>query len=417
MKLRAIGLSPGCRRAEVGCVVMPDRKRKHWIFLGDFEDHAVRESYRGAAEYAASRPHLDLVPWSEYPGRGGEPSRLDLRRADGIFLPDVDLPLLGRGANRLRVPFVGLSLSPSARNRGIPAIFIDNHAVGQMAAEHLLQRGYRRLAYFGIPGLEWSEMRGAGFRRAAAARGVSVRSYDILPNALQVNRPSLLRTRERAWMSVLQTLPKPCGVFAACDTGACYLIRQARELGLRIPDEIGVIGVDDNPIAGSEAGMALSTVELPCREMGHRAAALLDSLMQGKKPPNPPPFLPLRVIARTSTDTFMVDDPLVQRALRLIEERRTEGLTVEEVVRELRTTPVTLGRRFREHLKTTPAKHILHRRLEYAKDLLRTGHLTVTQVSDACGFHDCSYFGQVFKRVTGTSPGSWQPKRQGSLRA
>lgn len=388
---------------------MPTRRRKHWIFLGDFEDHSVREVYCGAAEYVASRPGLDLIPWSEYPGRGIPPTRTDLRRADGLFLADVDLTLLGRGAASLRLPCITYCLSPSVRVEGLAATYMDNHAVGRMAAEHLLARGYRQLAYFGLPGMEWSKVRLAGFREAAEEAGVCIVFHENLPTGSQVNRPPRWWPRERSWGTALQTLPRPCGVFAGCDIGACYLIRTAREMGLRIPEELGIIGVDNNPIASAEAGLAISTIELPFREAGKRTAAMLDQLTHGKKLARSTPILPVRVIARTSTDAFMVSDPLVRRALQMIEERRMEAPTVEQIVRDLHTTPVTLGRHFMEYLKVTPAKHILQRRIEYAKDLLRAGQLTVAQVSDACGFHDCSYFGQVFKRITGTTPSFWQP--------
>lgn len=388
---------------------MPNPKRMHWLFLGDLEEHSVREVYRGAAEYAARQPHLDLVPWSEYPGRGNGPTSDDLRQADGLLIADVDLPLLGRAATRVNVPYACYLLTPTSHNRRIPAIFMDNHAVGRMAAEHLIQRGYRHLASFGLPDTLWSDLRAVGFREAARERGLNVHSHDSLPTALQVYRPPLMHAQLEALKSALQSLPKPCGIFAVCDVGASYIIRAARELGLHIPDQIGVIGVDDDPIAGSAAGLAISTVEIPCREAGWRAAALLADRIQGKKPTDSPVLPPVRVIARTSTNAFMVADPLVRRALELIEDRRAEGLTVAEIVRILQTTPVTLGQRFREHLKLTPAKYILHRRLEHAKDLLRAGELSVAEVSDACGFHDCSYFCHVFKRTTGTSPSAFRP--------
>lgn len=394
---------------------MSDRRRKHWIFLGDFEDHSVREVYRGAAEYVATRPLLDLIPWSEYPGRGESPKLPDLRKADGLLLADVDLRLFNRGPAP-PIPCVSYCITPSALIPGIPATLIDNQAIGRMAAEHLLDRGYPSLAYFGLPGKSWSQARAEGIREVASLRGVKVHVHEVLPTGKQVNRPPQWWPRESRWINALQDLPKPCGVFAACDIGACYLIRSARELGLRLPEDLGVLGVDNNPIANSEAGMEISTVELPFRDGGRRSAAMLDQLIQGLPVKNPPPFQPLRVIARTSTNVFMVGDPLVRRALQLIEEHRAEGLTVEELVRNLHTTPVTLGRHFMEHLKVTPAKHILHRRIEHAKDLLRAGHLSVAQVSDACGFHDCSYFGQVFKRLTGTSPSRWQPGRQGNAK-
>ncbi|MBU6172090.1 MAG: substrate-binding domain-containing protein [Verrucomicrobia bacterium] len=387
---------------------MPSRKQIYFAFIGDLEEHNVREACQGAAEYAATRPGLVLDPWSTYPGRTERSTLDDLKkRADGLLIAERDLRELCGKSARLTKPHV-FYLANEPHRRTL-AVALDERAIGRMAAEHLMQRGYRHLAFFGLPDLAWARERGEGFFAAAAERGVPVQCHEVLSSVLRTYRPRHLKEHHASLPGALLSLPSPCGIFAAHDVGACYIIQAARELGLGIPEPFGVVGVDDDPIANAAAGMGITSVQVPFREAGWRAAELLDAMVRGEHPAPPPLLQPMRVIARASTNAFMVEDPLLRKALALIERQRGTRLTVQEVAQELRTNPVTLNQRFQHHLKTTPATYILQRRFEYAKDLLRSGKLTVEEVSDTCGFHDVSYFCTVFKRATGTTPGSWRP--------
>lgn len=391
---------------------MPDpasrRRRLRWVLLGDLEEHSVREVCQGAAEYAASRPGIDLDPWSTYPGTTLRPTPARLGQADGVLLNEIDLTYLGGPGARLGKPHV--FYLANVPHRRAPSVSLDETAIGRTAAAHLIDRGYRHLAFFGSRIAPWAVLRSDGFRAAARERGLEVEHRDVLPAAGQVYRVAAGHGRH-AVQRALTSLPKPCGIFAAHDVAACYVIQAARALGFRVPGDFGVIGVDADPIANAAAGLAISTIEVPFREAGWRAAALLDGLVRGERPPAPPPLPPVRLIVRTSTNAFTVADPLVRAAQELIEQHRGGRATVGSVVAALGTTAVTLSRRFREQLKLTPGEYILQRRLEHARELLRAGGMTVAQVSAACGFHDCSYFCQVFKRATGTSPGRLLPNR------
>lgn len=392
---------------------MKTRQRIHMVLLGDLEEHSVREVCQGAAEYVASRPGLDFDPWATYPGRSSLPSLADLNRADCLLLSEATLRLIGVAESGLKMPHVFYLAND--RHRRTPAVALDERAIGQMAAEHLISRGYQSLAFFGCATMPWSKLRGEGFREAAATRGFNVRQHESPPYALPVYRSARWKSREHELSHALRSLPMPCGIFAANDVIACYVIQAARALGFRVPEQLGVLGVDDDPIPNAASGLAISTVHVPFREAGRRAAALLDDRTRGKTPPRPAALPPVRVVVRTSTNAFMVGDSLVRRAQTYMAEHHAERLTVGQIVQALRTTPVTLGKRFRQHLKLTPSQYILQRRLEYAKELLRAGDLSVAQIAEACHFHDCSYFCQVFKRAIGTSPGALRPP--GQLRA
>jgi LacI family transcriptional regulator len=189
---------------------------------------------------------------------------------------------------------------------------------------------------------------------------------------------------------------------------ACFIIETARACKINVPQQMGVIGADNDLIPNAAAGLSISSVEPPFRALGWRAAVILDGKRLGKKTPRRTILPPIGIIVRTSTDAFMVENKLVRKAQAYIERHRGGPIRVSSAAQSTGTTTVTLGKRFHEYLGMTPSEYILRRRIEFAKELLRKGQLNVEEVSNACGFHSCSYFCHIFKLVTGATPGSFR---------
>ena len=274
-----------------------------------------------------------------------------------------------------------------------------------MAAEHLIARGYPHMAVILPTQFGWASTRATGFTETCRKHGISCERVELPSKTLPIYWRSNFAKRHQRLGRFVEQLPKPCGVFAVNDVIACFLIETARLSGIRMPRELGVIGVDDDPVPNAAAGLSISSVRMPFREIGWQAALTLDRLQQGKNPPWRVVLPPVSVVVRASTDTFMVQNEPVRRAQAYIEQNRNRSLRVREVVKVVNTTTVTLGRHFVRHLGTTPSEYILLRRIDYAGELLRDRKLNVQQVSDLCGFHSCSYFCKIFKRITGHSPG------------
>ncbi len=380
------------------------RKRFHMVLVGKLEEHSIREVCQGAAGYVATRPDLDFEPWTVYPGGKFAASLEKLNHADGLLVCEKDLSSFRGLREHVRVPHV-LFLANDRRG-STPVVRLDEAAIGKIAAEHLIHRGYRQLAFFGCGTLPWSIQRGAGFLEATATAGLTVAPFAFPPATLPAYLYGRLAQRRHGLYQALRTLPRPCGVFAANDVLACYTIAAARALGLRVPEQVAVVGVDDDPIANAAAGLAISTVQTPFRQMGRYAAEILDRLRRGQTVARDTTLPPVRVVVRISTNAFMAQDHLLARAQAYIEERRNKSLHVREMVRDLCTTTVTVHKHFFEYLKITPGAYIRQRRMEYAKELLRAGELSVKQVCYACGFDDYSYFCHTFRRATGVTPGS-----------
>lgn len=373
------------------------------VFLENLENHSVREACFGAAAYAAERADLDFEPWPLSGEGAGLPRISDFREADCLIMTERSCSAVFGPRARVTLPHAFILADVGHGSN--PAVSLDQHAIGAMAAEHLILRGYRNLAFVGSSEFLWSRGRGEGFARAARLHGIQTIHHAPLKKTLPVYWQSNFSRRDSALLHILRELPKPCGIFAANDVIACFLIETARVHGIRVPQQIGVIGTDDDPVPNATAGMDISSVQAPFREVGWHTAALLDRRCRGQKIKPKLVLPPIRVMPRTSTNAFMVSDALVRKAQAYIEEHRSGPIRVATVVRAIGTTPITLIRHFQRHLKVAPVDYIRTRRIEYARELLREGKLNVEEVAAACGFHSSSYFCKTFRRVTNRRPG------------
>ncbi|MBI4026738.1 MAG: substrate-binding domain-containing protein [Verrucomicrobia bacterium] len=382
---------------------------RHLLFLGDLQDHASREACWGAGEYAARCADLvfDPMPIPEmqpyFRSQAHLPSLRDLKMADGLLLTEQGAEAIRRAYGSLPCPHA--FYLPNSRHRTGGGVGVDEVAIAEMAAAHLLQRGYHNLAFVGNRGKPWSELRARAFIRHGRRAGLSVHLFEFDKTELPAHLSAGLRERRRALHEMLDLLPKPCGVATPSDVIAFFVLEAARWKRLRVPQDIGVIGVDNDPFPSAACGLAISTVVVPFRQVGHETARLLHQRLLENRTPRWLVLPPVRVEVRASTDTFMVADPVVQRAQASIEHRRQGRIRVSEIARMTGVSRMTLIEKFRRHLRTGVHDYILQRRLEYACDLLRTGELNVDQTASACGFSSTVYFCKVFQKVLGTSPG------------
>lgn len=381
-------------------------RKRHIVFLQDLSSHSDREVCLGAAEYAAARPDWSFDPWPLPPNLRNGYTR-ELRSADGILTTEKANAQLLKGSFQ-RTPRA-LFLTDIARH-GVPNACLDEEAIGRMAAEHLFSRGYPHLAFIGSFDWRWSRGRRNGFVPAVEARGIKpiVREFPL--REVPVFWSWNVKRRNESLHRLLDTLPRPCGIFAANDVIACFVVQTIREIGHRVPGDFGVLGVDDDPVPNAAAGLALSSIRPDFREVGRQTARLLDELWHGKDAGRAL-VAPICVAVRASTDEFMTDDALVRRAQGFIEAHRHERVLVEDVIRALGTNRVTLGKKFHRHLDVGLQEYILGRRIEFTGDLLREGEMSVEKIAEVCGFSSSSYFSRVFKKVMQRSPGSLRRKR------
>ena len=337
------------------------------------------------------------------------PTWFNRREWDGL-IARVKSPEMAAIVAKHRVPLV--DLSGSLPDHPFPVIRSDEDAVGCMAAEHLLERGFKRFAFCGFEGVDWSDARRVGFENRLSEAGFTCQTF----SNKRLARPNLTAEyeehedrHERELKRWLKSLPKPIGVMACNDSRGRQVINCCRDLGAAIPDEIAVIGVDKDDIFCELSGIPLSSVILNAQQIGFEAAALLNQLMSGE--PNETDTIlvkPVGVAMRQSTDVLAIEDTHVSNALRLIRTHACEGLDVEALLESIPLSRSVLERRFARLLNTSPKAEILRARLNRVRQLLKESDLSLTEIAEKSGFEYPEYMSRLFKSKMGITPGEFR---------
>lgn len=327
-------------------------------------------------------------------------------RLEGVVATIASLAML-RDVRQLGVPAV--NLSGRLRRTGIPSVTLDDMAIGRMAAEYFLARGYRHYAYLPTGyGPAFAIDRGRGFVVALRAHGFGVSWF----HGSGMPVPPGATPSEGTLANWLSTLPKPVALFAAQDILADEAFGIATATGLQVPEQVSILGVDND--RGAHYGdVGISSIETPMLRLGYEGAALLDRILDGTAPPEQPTLLPpVRIITRTSSDAHAVADRAVLDAMRFIRDHAHERVGVDDVVRAARTSRRSLERRFESVLRSTVLAEIQQARILRVKRLLLQTRMTIQEVSDACGFGDRNRFFVAFRSVAGQAPTAFRASPQ-----
>jgi len=363
-----------------------------------------RAFLRGVVRYA--RLH---GPWAFYLQPGDLRQllpRMEEWGGTGI-IARVENPEAAKAVLAANLPTIVLDLSESQLAEDNPLsrfseVRPDSRKASRMAAEHLLERGLRHFAFVGTWGdLPWSVRRGEGFAERLAEDGIRCDPFPM-PKAARDRRWG----REQAILAQwLQSRPKPLGVLASDDDRGRQVLEACRAAGLSVPDDVAVIGVDNDELLCSLSDPMLSSVALNSDQAGYDAAALLHGLMSGRiRKPQRILVDATHVVARRSTDVHAAADRELAQALRFIRDNVISPIRVEDVVAQIGCSRRTLELRFQRLLGRSINQEIQRIRLERAKHLLAETELSVARVAEAVGFNSASYMIRLFRQHLGQSP-------------
>jgi LacI family transcriptional regulator len=290
----------------------------------------------------------------------------------------------------------------------VPSVTIDEQAVGRLGAEHLLQCGYKRFAFFGTKE-PWSTARYEGFSSAILRQ----RDATVLQNVpcTLVNYGSSNEI-DAAVGSCVDSLQPPVAIMACNDGWASRLTGHAIERGLRVPGDIAVLGVDNDLLLCETGACPLSSIDTDLHHVGFEAAHLLERRMRGESVSgNIPRIRPRAVVCRQSTSLFSHDDIDIASAMRFLYERACEGITVDDVCKHVALSRRTLEKRFTRAVGHSPGHEIRQIRIDRAKALLEETSMTLAEISIRCGYAYISGFATAFRSVVGVSPGEYRKVR------
>lgn len=272
----------------------------------------------------------------------------------------------------------------------------DHVAVGRLAASHFLSLG--RFAAYGFIGdterNRWGQGRQIGFLRQLKQRGLTACVFTPSPSTLRL----LDRERFCRWLKAQRM---PLALFAASDRIAVQAIGCCRALGLNVPKDVAILGVDNDATLISSCTPPLSSILPNFTDAGYAAAHMLEDILSGKKTPRTMLFAPIRLMERASTAPTAPSAKLVEDARAYIAAHATEGLTPETLANALHVSRTLLDLRFRESKQGSVAKVIKNRQLEEVSRLLRTTALPARQIGRLCGFENERSLKNIFKRAFG----------------
>jgi len=276
-------------------------------------------------------------------------------------------------------------------------VHLDSRSIGVKAAQHLLECCF---FHFGVVGevydASWSRERVEAFIETIVPQG---RSVVVYPTPSEQDW-SLEQKGLSKW---LKSLPKPIGIFAATDIRARNVIETCKHAGIQVPEEVAVVGVDNDELFCEMTSPKLSSVDFAAERAGYESAKILSYLMSGKKAPPAPYLGALRVVVRRSSDVLGVDDLLIREAVHYIRDCYAQPINVSSVVRAMAVSRRQLEIRFKKVLGHSILEEIKKRRLRQVCALLAATDLTLDQITELSGFQSKNYLVNVFRKEFGTT--------------
>jgi len=386
------------------------KKLKRIGLLVDASRAYGRGVCRGVADFADTRADWLILP-HERPELRELPDWIEGARLDGLiaYIPNQRLY---RKIASLGIPAV--DVHGRCRGGSIPVIESEAGRIVSLALEFFGRAGFRHFAFCGYPGIFFSDQREAAFQAHAGKVGGDVHLYAPKQSRqpgqdlyeFEKGRPADVREL-MVWLS---HLPKPVAVLACNDIRGQQVINACREKNLAIPEQVAVLGIDNDEIICRLSRPTLSSIEPDVEMVGFLAASLIASRLAGSPVARRHRLPPRQIVERQSTDTVVADAPEVVAAARLIRSRI--GISVDQVCEQTGVSRSKLDRLFASAIGRTVAGEMTRVKLQLSQNLLVNSALPVAEIARHCGFCSATYFCRFFKRETGRTPEAFRRQEQ-----
>ncbi|HYF36816.1 MAG TPA: DNA-binding transcriptional regulator [Prosthecobacter sp.] len=363
-----------------------------------------RDIVRGIRRYVAENG-----PWSLYLEprdlRSSFPGWLEQWPGDGILARTADAKLLEQ-LTATQLPVV--ELRTTVLKHSFPFVGMDNSIVGARVAEHFRNRGFRRFACCLDTSEKFYQQRCECFIEALRRHGFDCSVFEF-QQKLRWDQ------HQQALAEWLRDLEKPAGVFTCHDQLGFWVLDAARRAGVPVPEELAVVGAENDKTLCETAWPPLSSVQLRGQAVGHAAARLLDDWMHKRRIPAPDEEIllpPADIVVRQSSDIVAVEDQRIAAALRFIRQNATQGVDVEGVARHVALSRSALERRMKALIGRSPGEEINRIRFAAVEGLLAQTDLTLDAIAERTGFAHPQYMAEAFRKRTGLTPGQFRSRRK-----
>lgn len=361
---------------------------------------------RGIARYSRTNG-----PWScftqERELHSGIPEWLRTWKGDGI-IARIEEQRTAKALLKLGLPVV--DVLGNARFKHVPGFDTDAGGVARLVGEFFLRAGFQYFAYCGYPGIPFSNRRAEAFATYLAGHGRELR---VFKTRIAKNRSSNIQAIEQSGLGTeaaiagwLKKQPRPLALFACNDIRAQQVLNACREHRIKVPEEVAVIGVDNDDVLCNLCDPPLTSIEPDTERLGYEAAALLDRMMKGKVAGDGPirQVPPLRILERASTDVVAIDDPITVRAVRFIRDHIGDGIAAKDVMTHVGRSRTDLEQRFQRWLKLSVRSEIMRRRMDRVCALLQQTNLGLNEIADRAGFSTAAHLCRLFQQRLKQSP-------------
>jgi len=374
-------------------------QRRKILLLLESARTCERDFLRGIARYS----HLH-GPWAFYrkprfylKNRSGGISLAQIKAfdPDGIVVSDTEnLDAL----LRLGKPTLIHAFKIDTHDR--PTIIGDSLQTGTMAAEHLLGLGFSKFAYCGLGKYYWSRGRYASFRDTIVKARFDVSYFELHPQQIKNALPKEL-LRLAKWL----TSVVPAGLMACADDCSQYIVEACKIADIQIPEQIGLIGVDNDDMVCELSDPPLSSIALDFAKAGHEAAELLDHLMSNQSiPQHMITVHPSHIVTRASTDILAIDDRDVALAVQFIRQHANTLIQIGDVLHEVTCSQRTLHHKFQTNLGRSVHQEIKRVRIERIAKLLRETDLPISTIAIKLGYSNINHISRYFQQAMNITP-------------
>lgn len=350
------------------------------------------------------------------PRRHGSSLNLKGLGATG-FIGRLNSPKITEAVLASGLPAIALDLTDEQLAEDNPLSHVsevcpDSHKAGRLAAEHLLDRGFRHFAFCGYPNENWARRREVGFCERLQEAGFSCNSFPVSQRKTRMP----WHREEPACTAWLESLPKPVGILACNDTRGRQIIEACAAGEMHVPNDVAVVGVDEDHLLSEFSNPPLSSVAFSTEQGGYQAAELLGKMMSGqaKQQRQLIQVDAMWVVARPSTDVIAVEDRDVAGAVLYIRDNARRPIGVEDVVKLAAISRRALEIRFQRSLGRSIREEIQRVRLNWVKQLLVETNMPVWKIADCTGFNGLSYLSKVFHRTVGTTLATYRNDHRAS---
>lgn len=365
---------------------------KRIVLLIETSREFGRQMIMGIARY--SRLH---GPWSFYKEQMGLKSsipHLTTWKPDGIIMRDS---LIKNELIKLKIPTI-LVQHDSSIPKNVPVVKTDSPSIAKMASEHFIERGLKNFAFCGFDNYEWSNYRKNFFCQYNADVGFETHVYSS-PKNLKIND---WENEQRHVCDWLNTIPKPVGLLACNDDRGQHILEVCKRLDCKVPEDVAVIGVDNDPMICEIGDPPLSSIAMNVEYAGYEAAKLLNHMINNKKIEGQEILVsPTHIVQRQSTDILAVNDSEVASAIQFIKDNAKDKILVNDIVRSTRVSRRTLEQRFRETIHRSIYDEIRQVRIELIAKLLIETDLPISHISSIFNFTDIEHISRYFKKEKG----------------